>query len=326
MGIKYLNRFFLDNCKKKSIYKTHLKSFSGKKIVIDTSIYLYKYAGDNAIIENMFLLISIFKKYNIESIFIFDGKPPPEKKSLLIQRRIEKLDAEKKYMDMKIILDNNDDELIDAKKQELLLEMDQLKRQFIRITDNDIKKVKKLMDAYGVAYYDADGEADVLCSYFVKTGYAWACVSDDMDMFLYGCTRVIRHLSVLNHTAVLYDTDSILSDLNMNEDILRDILILSGTDYNINGETNLFETIKWFNEYNKYCKTNNTCMHFYDWLKKYTKYIRDIGQLEKVKSMFCLDHCNDLSDKINTSEKNDRTVDMISMIQILKEEGFLFIH
>ena len=321
MGIKYLNRFFLDNCKKKSISKTHLKSFSGKTIVVDTSIYLYKYAVDNAIVENMFLLISIFKKYNIKPIFIFDGKPPPEKKTLLIQRRIEKLDAEKKYMDMKSILDNG--ELIDAKKQDVLSEMEVLKRQFIRITDSDIKKAKNLMDAYGVTYYDADGEADVLCSYFLKTGHAWACISDDMDMFLYGCNRVIRHLSVLNHTAVLYDTESILSDLNMNEEMLRDILILSGTDYNINGETNLIETLKWFNEYNKYCKTNNTSMGFYDWLKKYTKYIKDIGQLEKIKSMFCLDNRDDLFEKINRPIQ-DKMVDMDSMIQILKEDGFLF--
>jgi 5'-3' exonuclease len=323
MGIKYLNRFFLDNCKKKSIAKTHLKSFYGKTIVVDTSIYLYKYAVDNAIVENMFLLISIFKKYNIEPIFIFDGKPPPEKKSLLIQRRIEKLDAEKKYMDMKSILDNG--ELIDVKKQGILSEMEQLKRQFIRITELDIKKSKNLMDAYGVTYYDADGEADVLCSYFLKTGRAWACISDDMDMFLYGCKRVIRHLSVLNHTAVLYDTESILYDLNMNEEMLRDILILSGTDYNINGETNLIETLKWLNEYNKYCKTNNTIMNFYDWLKKYTKYIKDIGQLEKVKSLFCLDQRDDLLEKINTPIQ-DKMVDMDSMVQILKEEGFLFIN
>lgn len=323
MGIKYLNRFFLDNCKKKSISKTHLKSFYGKTIVVDTSIYLYKYAVDNAIVENMFLLISIFKKYNIEPIFIFDGKPPPEKKSLLIQRRIEKLDAEKKYMDMKSILDNG--ELIDVKKQDILSEMEQLKRQFIRITESDIKKAKNLMDAYGVTYYDADGEADVLCSYFLKTGHAWACISDDMDMFLYGCKRVIRHLSVLNHTAVLYDTESILYDLNMNEEMLRDILILSGTDYNINGETNLIETLKWLNEYNKYCKTNNTGMNFYDWLKKYTKYIKDIGQLEKVKSLFCLDQRDDLLEKINTPIE-DKMVDMDSMVQILKEEGFLFIN
>ena len=322
MGIKNLNRYFMENCNKKSIYKTHLKNFAGETVVIDTSIYLYKYAPDNAIVENMFLLISIFKEYNINPIFIFDGKPPPEKKTLLIQRRIEKLDAEKKYMDMKSILDNG--ELIDTKKQELLLEMEQLKRQFIRITDFDIKKVKNLMDAYGIIYYDADGEADVLCCYFVKTGRAWACISDDMDMFLYGCNRVIRHLSVLNHTAVLYDTESILSDLNMNQEMLRDILILSGTDYNMNRETNLIETLKWFNEYNKYCKTN-IIMDFYDWLKKYTKYIKDIGQLEKVRSLFCLDNRDDLLEKMNRPIK-DKIVDMDSMIHILKEDGFLFIY
>ena len=63
MGIKFLNRFLLDNCNKKSIKKTHLKMFENKTIVIDTSIYLYKFISDEQLIENIYLMLSIFKFY-----------------------------------------------------------------------------------------------------------------------------------------------------------------------------------------------------------------------------------------------------------------------
>lgn len=101
MGIKNLNRFLLDNCNKKSITKIHLSKLSGKKLVIDVSIYLYKFLSENALLENMYLFISILKQYDIIPVFIFDGKPPPEKKQLLINRLVGKMEAEKKYLNIK---------------------------------------------------------------------------------------------------------------------------------------------------------------------------------------------------------------------------------
>jgi 5'-3' exonuclease len=95
MGIKNLNRFLLDNCNKKSITKIHLSKLTGKKLVIDVSIYLYKFLSENALMENMYLFISILKKYDISPIFIFDGKPHPEKKQLLIKRLIDKMEADR---------------------------------------------------------------------------------------------------------------------------------------------------------------------------------------------------------------------------------------
>ena len=83
MGIKYLNRFLKEECKD-SIKLISLKELSCKKIAIDISIYLYKYAADNTLIENIYLMLSIFRHYKIIPIFIFDGKPPSEKKELLI--------------------------------------------------------------------------------------------------------------------------------------------------------------------------------------------------------------------------------------------------
>ena len=89
MGIKHLNKFLKENAND-SIKFVNMPELSGKKIAVDISIYMYRYASDNNLIENMYLMLSIFRYYNIIPIFIFDGKPPVEKKELLIKRKESK--------------------------------------------------------------------------------------------------------------------------------------------------------------------------------------------------------------------------------------------
>lgn len=326
MGIKNLNRFLRDNCSKKSIRKVHLKHFANKIVVIDTSIYLYKFMGEGALMENMYLFISILKSYHITPIFIFDGKPPPEKKELLHKRRIEKKDAEIKYTKIESAL-----ETVSAdEKKELLIEMEQLKRQFIRINQDDIRNVKELMDAYGVCYYESHTEADEVCAYLTKIGKAWACLSDDMDMFLYGCPRVIRHLSLMNHTVVLYETESILNDLKMTQRQFCEIMVLSGTDYNLQSNTCLYETINWFYQYNKYLTSvetadDKTKLEFYVWLVKNTKYINDYLRLLKTYQMFQMNNGIHLNSWLDIKfEEKPENIDKLQTI--MKEQGFVFVH
>ena len=74
MGIKDLNKFFKENASN-SIKLLHLKELDGKKIAIDISIYLYKFSNEeDSLIENIYLMLSILKFYNITPLFIFDGK------------------------------------------------------------------------------------------------------------------------------------------------------------------------------------------------------------------------------------------------------------
>jgi 5'-3' exonuclease len=141
MGIKNLNKYLYEKCSKTSITKIHFRELSGKTIVIDTSIYLYHFLGENALMENIYLFISIMLLYNITPIFIFDGKPPPEKNELLRRRYIDKKDAQRKYNELQLLLAN----MTSEERRLAELEMNNLKRQFVRIYDDDIKKVKKLL-------------------------------------------------------------------------------------------------------------------------------------------------------------------------------------
>jgi len=325
MGIKNLNRYLHEKCSKTSISKINMKTLSGKTLVIDTSIYLYQFLSDGNLLENMYLFISIMQLYNIIPIFIFDGKPPPEKRELLKQRYLDKRAAYSKYLKLQSEVNNMPEMNTDRLK--LLSEMEVLKRQSIRIYEEDIVIVKRLIDAYGISYYDAPGEADDLCAYFVHSGRAWGCISDDMDMFLYKCPYVIRNLSLMNHTVLLYDTRSILKDLSMSEKMFCEIMMLSGTDYNVNTTTSLAETLKWYNEYCKYKLQNelngNKSYEFYIWLLKNTKYITDFNELMRVYRLFHGTRFPEY-DKMNFVIKTPTSPNLTEIHAIMKNEGFIF--
>ena len=131
MGIRNLNKFLRSNCQT-SIQCVAMSELAGKKIAVDISIYMYKFAGDGTLIENMYLMLSIFRYYKIIPVFIFDGKSPTEKKELLEKRRRDKQSAQKEYNALKKQLET-DTALDNEEKMELNEMMDVLKKKFVYI-------------------------------------------------------------------------------------------------------------------------------------------------------------------------------------------------
>ena len=320
MGIRHLNRFLKDNASS-SIKLCNLSELSGKKIAVDISIYMYRFASNNTLIENIYLMLSVFRHYNIIPIFIFDGKPPPEKHELLRKRKEDKREAENEYNKLKNTLEINKD-MDDSDKQEIIYNMDILKKKFVSINKNDIENVKMLIRSYGATYYDAPGEADELCAMLNIKNKVWASLSEDMDMFVYGCPRVIRYFSLLNHTAIVYDVKGILNNLGISQKELREICVLSGTDYKLecdDTKNSLNNTLKLFKKYHK----SKSKVGFYEWLNKDNKFIKDYDLLLKIYNMFELNDRFDIKifEKIKIINgpiiKNE-------IIKILKTDGFIF--
>ena len=307
MGIKQLNNFLTNNCKKKTIAKTHLSVFSGKSVAVDASIYMYRFIGENKLVEHIYLMISIFLHYNITPIFVFDGTPPPEKKEILLERREKKRCAQEKYDQLKQINDHDTEE------------MEKLKKQFIHIKDADYNVVKSVLDHYGVAWITAPGEADELCAHLLHTNEAYACLSDDMDMFAYGCLRIFRHFSLVKHTVLFYDLVEILLELQMTIQEFRQIVVLSGTDYNKDDTTDLFESICLFKKYKKemVLQEDDIVPSFYEWLAQNTKYIQNPEMLYLILKMF--KPKSNIDYTINQSTLNQR-----NLCEFLAVDGFIF--
>jgi 5'-3' exonuclease len=83
-------------------------------------------------------------------------------------------------------------------------------------------------------------------------------MSDDMDMLVYGCNRVLRNVNFTTKTATLYKLDDILNYLKLSYEDFKRLCIVSGTDY-YKSNKNIF------NIYNSYQNSSNNNLH--DWMK-----------------------------------------------------------
>lgn len=222
------------------------------------------------------MMLSLFKHYNIIPIFIFDGKPPPEKKTELDKRRFEKLKAKKEITELQDKI-NNDETLNDAEKEKLLVTINNLKYKSIFLNKTTTEEVKRLIIAFGMTYYDALNEADELCALLVVKNKVWACMSDDSDMFAYGCNIILRHFDLLKQTFLYYDLRGIVDELGITQKNLREICVLSCNDYN-NEYNNYFKygnelytILKYFKGYKK----SKSLLEFREWLIETKKLIND---------------------------------------------------
>jgi 5'-3' exonuclease len=194
---------------------------------------MYRYSGEGALLENIYLMGSVFRHYNIHAVFVFDGPPPPQKTELIEIRRKKKEVAKRQYDALaKIIKEKKEEPDVTTTEIDDIAEtMRELKKQFVRLRDSDIVNVKELIVSFGFATIDAEGEADALCANLCLKRRVDACMSDDMDMFVYGCPVVLRSISLLNHSVVTYNTNEILKSLSLTQQEFKMMCVVCGTDY-----------------------------------------------------------------------------------------------
>jgi 5'-3' exonuclease len=181
-----------------------------------------------------------------------------------------------------------------------------------------------LINAYGFQHHFAPNEADQLCVYLTTIGKTYATLSDDMDMIVSGCPLVLRNLSLMNHEVTLYNTQHIVKELGVSLDEFRDIVVLSGTDYEISTNNTNISIRKAFEYYKKY-KDSQSANDFYTWLNE-TGVIENTD-LHKISELMNINtYVNVLSDFIqnNMSEKPKFSVSTIKTI--MKQYKFIFVH
>ena len=321
MGIRYLNKYIVEHCKD-SIQKIQMSELYGKTIVVDISIYLYKYLMSNSLIENMYLMLSLFENYEITPIFIFDGKPPQEKKDLLDQRYKDKIKAEKECKELYETMEKTSDVETRMALQE---SVDALKKKCIFLKKHDIQKVKDLIVSFGYTYYVANGEADELCALFVRSKRAWACMSEDMDMFVYGVSRVLRYFNIIQNNVVLYDTQKILKAIGITTQNFIELCIMTGSDYTKENTTDIYTLFTVYKNYSLSILSKN--LSFRKWLKcnqsNHSVKIMDDETFHGVRNLFVRE--NEENIKILQNNLRQRNAPNYETIQkILEDDGFVY--
>tara|TARA_B100001094_G_C18161195_1_gene789463 strand:+ start:1171 stop:2184 length:1014 start_codon:yes stop_codon:yes gene_type:complete len=232
MGIRSLTSLIKQKSPN-SIQTTSLYTLKDKKVAIDASIFLYKSLAnvrsngdylrnkDGKVVSHIIGILNKTIQYitlGITPIYIFDGKPPLEKKFVLDERN-------KKANESKIL----------SEQSTSLEEKHKHEKNSIRIKKHHIDDLKQLFDFMGVSYIHPDGEAEAYASELCRIGYVDYVVTEDMDTLVYGCPRMIRNCldkSIKRKDVVsIIDLDVILTDFNMNMKEFIDMCIICGCDY-----------------------------------------------------------------------------------------------
>jgi len=300
---------------------------------------MYRFAGENALLENMYLMASLFRYYNIHAVFVFDGMPPPQKTELIESRRRKKDQAKQQY-------DIVSDQLKQKKRSEyynpeiaeLEETMTQLRKRFARLRECDIENVKELLVSFGFAIIDAEGEADVLCARLAIKKRVYACLSDDTDMFVYGCPVILRHISLLNHSVVSYTMADILTEIGITQQEFKMMCVVNGTDYDTAPATatgdRIFQIYDLLMEFKRLSPKEQKKYQdgggFYDWLDERKK---GMVNSSGVISMMTTEAIFDTSSGNNTgtidqqykqiANRDDIYKDRI--MEVMKKDDFIFI-
>ena len=307
MGVKLLSKLLKQECND-ATEKLHLSQLYGKKLCIDASIYLYRFKSNDSLLESLYLMCSIFRTYNIDVIFVFDGKPGNEKQEEIIIRREDRHNKWILYDELK-----EKENLTDQDKNQLY----KLKRTLTKIKWEDIEKTKQLLDYYGMKHIQAIGEADKLCASLVIKKKVYAVLSEDMDLFAYGSLNVIRYLSLVNHTCIIYNYKQILNKLNINTDEFKLLCTLAGNDY-LKNNKNIFH---YFMLHQKF-KKKKINVNWLEWLIA-NEYLQDIDPVDIIKTMdlYTL-NSNELCKYKYFVIKNTR-YDKEGIMKLLQQERFI---
>jgi len=323
MGIKRLNNFLSD----KDVLKYHknisdyIRSFKSdgyqffntrnEKFTVGVDLLLYahkyKYSCDN-IYDGFLNQILHFLSNRVIPVYIIDGVAPDEKNDIIEHRMNKRIKIDKKIKcleDELIDLDDNkenSDEIISINNEIL-----KLSKNNIKINSSDIDNLINLFNIFNIPYIRAKNEADTLISELYKKKIINACLSEDMDLLVFGCRKMIKFKTNL---VVEYDLDYILKKLDLSNEEFIELCILFGCDY-----LKPLLRMKPDEIYTKY-KNNNSIPQLFNNnynINTVNKYLEDY---RNVKNIF-------LNGNKNDNEKNNRIKLNLEHININKLYDFI---
>lgn len=149
--------------------------------------------------------LELYARVGVQAVWVFDGEPPGLKAETIEKRQARREQAR-----------DAGDEVGAA-----------------RLTPEQIREVKTLLDTLGVPWFQAPEETDAQLAWWVAQGHLDAAITQDYDAALYGCPTTLRYVRASGQR----DPERIhltgcLEENGITRQQLVDAAILIGTDYN----------------------------------------------------------------------------------------------
>ncbi|XP_071372998.1 probable flap endonuclease 1 homolog isoform X2 [Centroberyx affinis] len=182
-----------------------ISDYTGKVIALDASIVMNQFRTAVPSLHflspltGLFFRTLTFLEHDIKPVFVFDGKPPGEKRAVLEKR------AEAAGWNSP---------------------------NHSGTTSSQTKDCLHLLKLMGVPIVQAPGDGEALCAQLVRDGTVDAVASEDMDTLPFGGSVLIRQLNAKRDSDVIeYSLPKLLDILKITHEEFVDLCILLGCDY-----------------------------------------------------------------------------------------------
>lgn len=234
MGVKNFMKIIKNNSAH-GVSNITVDELHNKSIAVDANLFIYKSVfairggmgkdiihkinGKNTKVTHLYIMFN--RLYNmiyinhINPVFVFDYSFPDIKGKCLTDRNNKRKEYKRLYLTTK-------DE--DSKKK------------YFHICENisriEYSDTMTLLDLFGIPYIIAHEEADSQCAYMINEGLVDYVISDDMDLLLFGCARLIKKFTTVEGKNMeLIELPKILKDMGFNMRAFIQLGILMGSDY-----------------------------------------------------------------------------------------------
>lgn len=216
----------------KASSKVHLRELRGQCVAIDSYCWLHKGAfacadrlarGEETDIHIQYCIkyVNLLLSHDIKPILVFDGRHLPAK-AMTESKRRETRDVSKKRAA----------ELLREGRTE---EAKSFLRRCVDITHEMALRLIQECRKRNVDCVVAPYEADAQLAYLNKKGIAQAVITEDSDLMLFGCSKVLFKLDLMGN-GLLIEAEKLYLAMGCKEekysfDKFRYMCILSGCDY-----------------------------------------------------------------------------------------------
>lgn len=150
--------------------------------------------------------LTAYARWGARSVWVFDGTQPDLKEATLIAR---------------------------AERIEAARAAGGNPQAAVSVGEAEFAECRELLSVLGIPWIVAPGESDAQCAHLVQSGAAWAAVTQDWDIALFGAPRALRNLTTSKtRMPELLDLAVALKSAGLTREQLVDAALLIGTDYN----------------------------------------------------------------------------------------------
>jgi 5'-3' exonuclease len=209
-----------------------IKSQTPLVAAIDANNFVHKFLCNRepkCFLNSITTMVHNLIKYNIIPVFVFDGKPLTDKQDELKRRAGQRSVAQKRVEELEVEFTKASSI---AEKKQLMGRIISYKNQLVRITNEHVKLVKKLLRIFRLPFIDAPNDAEALACYLNKVGKVDLVITEDSDCLVFGCKYLLRGFSNRKFSGFeLFVTKDTREGLGFTQHQMIDLAILLGNDY-----------------------------------------------------------------------------------------------